>query len=277
MTEKIKCICCKDVIILQPIVKKCDHDVCDNCLEKYKHCPICNIGQSNCEFVKRNIEDINKDDNDIVTKMKAIRDKAMSERDNIISQIETLTKLKHELDQKVDKYNKLLDITEPQKEISKTTDENPTCVLLKIEETLELIAKKHLIKVNNDFNKIRIFSKIGRNTERPEGWSIGLFVNDNNFVFHPGYPGGAFRIDGPFGHGNLTMSFQPIVNKLYDFEVIIHKNGDFIITIKDESHEYKRTFYKKLVTDIDIGLYRDSLPTAPNDVGLFSDILITKE
>jgi hypothetical protein len=39
--------------------------------------------------------------------------------------------------------------------------------------------------------------------------NVGLRVGDNNYIFHPGYSGGAFRIDGPGGHGNYNMGFTP--------------------------------------------------------------------
>ena len=39
--------------------------------------------------------------------------------------------------------------------------------------------------------------------------NVGLRMGDNTFLFHPGYPTGAFRIDGPGGHPNSDMGFTP--------------------------------------------------------------------
>lgn len=48
-------------------------------------------------------------------------------------------------------------------------------------------------------------------TKNPAGGSFnsGLVIGDNNLIFHPGYGGGAFRIEGPGGVGNQNMGFTP--------------------------------------------------------------------
>lgn len=51
----------------------------------------------------------------------------------------------------------------------------------------------------------------------PENINVGLRIGDNNFVYHPGlmgnpnFPDGAFRIEGPGGHGNVSMATQGFI------------------------------------------------------------------
>jgi hypothetical protein len=40
-------------------------------------------------------------------------------------------------------------------------------------------------------------------------YGMGFRLGDNFLLFHPGYPDGAFRIDGPDGFGNTSMGFTP--------------------------------------------------------------------
>lgn len=50
--------------------------------------------------------------------------------------------------------------------------------------------------------------QLGKN---PGGGSanVGLMIGGNRIVFHPGYAGGAFRVEGNGGFGNTNMGFNP--------------------------------------------------------------------
>jgi PEP-CTERM motif len=66
----------------------------------------------------------------------------------------------------------------------------------------------------------------------PGSINVALRVGGNNIVFHPGYGGGAFRIDGVFG--NTDMGFTPNVAVLNHFRVDIDAGArTFAISITD--------------------------------------------
>lgn len=46
-------------------------------------------------------------------------------------------------------------------------------------------------------------------------------MGDNDFVFHPGYPNGAFRIDGPGGHDNRGMGFTPLQSGMNHVSIVV--------------------------------------------------------
>jgi hypothetical protein len=65
-------------------------------------------------------------------------------------------------------------------------------------------------------------------------FNIGFRVGDNNFVFHPGYAGGAFRIDGPAGHGNVSMGFTPTPTVFHHVQLdIVAATGATTVRIQD--------------------------------------------
>lgn len=66
----------------------------------------------------------------------------------------------------------------------------------------------------------------------PGSINVALRAGGNNIVFHPGFPGGAFRIDGVFG--NTDMGFTPNVAVLNHFRVDIDADArTFAISITD--------------------------------------------
>ena len=77
-------------------------------------------------------------------------------------------------------------------------------------------------------------------------FNIGFRVGDNNFVFHPGYGGGAFRIDGLAGHGNVDMGFTPAPTALHHVRIdIAAATGLTTVRIQDggnASQVYQEVF-----------------------------------
>jgi len=76
--------------------------------------------------------------------------------------------------------------------------------------------------------------------------NTGLRVGDNNYIFHPGYVNGAFRIDGPGGHGNVDMGFSPTNSALNHVTVAIDADTGMtsikIVDGVDASKIYQETF-----------------------------------
>ncbi len=70
--------------------------------------------------------------------------------------------------------------------------------------------------VAGDPGDLFITAEIGTNAV-----SVGLSIGDNRIVFHPGFPGGAFRVEGPGGFGNQDMGFTPAVNTMHKIKVSI--------------------------------------------------------
>ena len=70
-------------------------------------------------------------------------------------------------------------------------------------------------------------------------------IGNNNFVFHPGYPNGAFRIDGPSGHGNVSMGFTPSPSGMSHVNIVIQAaTGLTTYTMRDSNlvDVYHETF-----------------------------------
>eukprot|EP00808_Paulinella_micropora_P025664 g848.t1 len=56
---------------------------------------------------------------------------------------------------------------------------------------------------------------------RPGSWHIGLQVGPNQVVFHPGYSGGACRVNGPQGFDNRSMGFTPVMGTFHTLMVTL--------------------------------------------------------
>jgi hypothetical protein len=75
--------------------------------------------------------------------------------------------------------------------------------------------------------------------------NIGIQVGPNEIVFHPGFPGTAFRVDGPGGFFNIDIGFTLAPEVLHHFNLISDGGGLFTITLKDslnDSNVYSTSF-----------------------------------
>lgn len=90
------------------------------------------------------------------------------------------------------------------------------------------------------------------------GWfNVALFLGtgtpanpnpgDNFILFHPGYAGGALRVEGPGAFGNTNVGFTPAIGagNLYTLEVTYLGAHMFQVTLTDDSNPlqtYSRTW-----------------------------------
>ncbi len=64
-------------------------------------------------------------------------------------------------------------------------------------------------------------------------YGVGLRIGENNVHFHPGYGGGALRVEGPGGFGNQNVGFTPANGVLHDLRVTSDGTGNFEVTLTD--------------------------------------------
>lgn len=85
--------------------------------------------------------------------------------------------------------------------------------------------------------------------------NTGFRIGDNYFVFHPGYPGGAFRIEGPNGHGNVDMGFTPVEPQMNFVSITVQASTGLTTLSMDDGNvlhffreEFLNTNYRAGVT-----------------------------
>jgi hypothetical protein len=113
--------------------------------------------------------------------------------------------------------------------------------------------------------------------------NVGLRWGDLDFVFHPGFPGGAFRIDENAGAnsivGNTNMGFTPISGR--DYRISVHgqatgSNTDFDVVITDGSNTFAPSTFTIPNSKIEdftlVGLL-----LANNGIKRFDNFLVTPE
>ena len=107
----------------------------------------------------------------------------------------------------------------------------------------------------------------------PGSINVALRVGDNNIVFHPGYPGGAFRIDGVFG--NRDMGFTPNVAVLNHFRVDIDaETKAFDITITDGGNSSNVFQYTWINANYAPGQTVFGVSTGGSGEALFDNVLV---
>ena len=102
--------------------------------------------------------------------------------------------------------------------------------------------------------------------------NVGLRVGDNNYIFHPGYPTGAFRIDGPDGHANLDMGFTPTAGLDHMSVAIDAASGMTTIRIVDGANAFQQSF---LDANYASGFTVFGLSTGGSGVGVFDNLSVT--
>jgi hypothetical protein len=107
----------------------------------------------------------------------------------------------------------------------------------------------------------------------PGSINVALRVGNNNIVFHPGYPGGAFRIDGVFG--NTDMGFTPNVAVLNHFRVDIDADTKtFAISVTDGGNSGNVFQYAWNNPSYVAGQTMFGLSTGGGGVALFDNLLV---
>lgn len=79
-------------------------------------------------------------------------------------------------------------------------------------------------------NPLTVSAKIGGLPGNEVGWHVGVSVGNIKVLIHPGYQGGAFRIETVDSHtfivGNQTMPFTPATGKLHPIRVRVTPADD---------------------------------------------------
>lgn len=91
-------------------------------------------------------------------------------------------------------------------------------------------------------------------------------------LFHPGFPGGAFRFEGAVSLGNQNMGFTPAAGVLHTIRVRQFGDGDFDVTVidgNDSSNVFTRSFTDLASVGGDFGPRYLSTGT-----GIFDDITV---
>lgn len=90
--------------------------------------------------------------------------------------------------------------------------------------------------------------RAGAASGAPGSFNVALFLgtgtpnspngNDNYILFHPGYAGGALRVEGPGGFGNTDVGFTPAIGtaNLHGLEVEYIGGNTFKVTLTDGSN-----------------------------------------
>ncbi|MEM7403778.1 MAG: hypothetical protein AAF458_00735 [Pseudomonadota bacterium] len=75
-------------------------------------------------------------------------------------------------------------------------------------------------------------------------YNVGMAIGDNRLIFHPGFAGGAFRVDGPGGFGNTDMGYTPSGNGvMHHMRVDIDAGlGLFDITVTSGASQFVTSF-----------------------------------
>jgi hypothetical protein len=76
----------------------------------------------------------------------------------------------------------------------------------------------------------------GQDNDPPVGpgfGGTGIRLGNNVFGFHPGYPGGGDRIEGPGGFGTSDMGWTPALGVLNHAEIHSFPSGLFTIKVTD--------------------------------------------
>ena len=105
-------------------------------------------------------------------------------------------------------------------------------------------------------------------------FNVGLRIGENQIVFHPGYGGGALRVEGPGGFGNTNVGFTPANGVLHQLEVVSDGAGLYNITFTDgtnPANTFSTSFTNAGSAGGQVSLVRKG-PT--RGVGLFDDFQV---
>lgn len=93
------------------------------------------------------------------------------------------------------------------------------------------------------------------------GLRLGQFEDttesEDAMVFHPGFPGGAFRVEGEGGFDNQNMGWTPAVGVMHHVEIHSFPDGLFNIKVTDGANPanvYTKSFTNPFAYGGDIGL-----------------------
>jgi hypothetical protein len=78
-----------------------------------------------------------------------------------------------------------------------------------------------------------VSTQVGTDPGAPGSFNVGLVLGNNRVVFHPGFGGGALRVEGAGGFGNQNVGYTPALGVLHTLTVSGDGAGNFSLTLKD--------------------------------------------
>lgn len=95
-------------------------------------------------------------------------------------------------------------------------------------------------------------------------YNVGLVIGNNNVVFHPGFGGGALRVEGPGGFGNTNVGFTPANSVFHKLEVTSDGTGQFDLKLTDGANPanvFTASYNNPTAVGGNVGLRRSGGPT----------------
>lgn len=78
-------------------------------------------------------------------------------------------------------------------------------------------------------DSFRVHTKMGGSSDGSGGYHVGLSIGNVKVLFHPGYTGGAFRVEHVKTHDylitNSSMGFNPLGDQTYETTVLVRKQS----------------------------------------------------
>jgi len=145
----------------------------------------------------------------------------------------------------------------------------------------DVILKRHFDFKN--YPLFTIFLQLGRNDFLPGDWNIGLRLSQNSIVFHPGYPNGGIRVEGPGGFGNQNApTGTPDPDIFHTIRVVIFYNGLVHFWIYNsnsgplEDSKNHWSFKRENKWDsFDVGFRREGrISELGHGIGFYSDLIV---
>jgi len=111
---------------------------------------------------------------------------------------------------------------------------------------------------------------------------VGLRLSQNNIVFHPGYPGGAVRVEGPGGFANQNFpTGTPDTDIFHTMRVIIFCDGIVHFWIYNSTQDDTTNHWSFKRNDgwnhFDVGFRREGGLTENEmgrGIGFYSDLIV---
>ena len=119
-----------------------------------------------------------------------------------------------------------------------------------------------------------VSAQVGSDPGAIGNFNVGMKIGDNTISVHPGYGGGAFRVNGPGGFGNQNVGFTPAVSVLHKLTVTGDGAGNFNVTLTDGANPlntYSRGWTNAGNPVDTIGVIRSGDKTPD---GLFDDLSV---
>lgn len=109
--------------------------------------------------------------------------------------------------------------------------------------------------------------------------NTGIAIGDNALVFHPGFGGGAFRVEGPSGFGNQNMGYTPAANTMHlmtvDIDPLTGQHDIRVVNGGNPTQVYTASFTNLGAVGGDVGARRGGANTG-GDTTLHDNLTVTR-